>query len=76
MNCTTRPTSEKAEFAITRVSVLDQISKLLLSLLFLKFLSPFFSHKPHHIEIIMMKIPNNLLRLFSSMSDIWFTVKS
>ena len=73
MNCTTRPTSEKAEFAITRVSVLDQISKLLLSPLFLKFLSPFFSHKPHHIEIIMMKIPN---RLFSSMSDIWFTVKS
>jgi len=76
MNCTTRPTSEKAEFAITRVSVLDQISKLLLSPLFLKFLSPFFSHKSHHIEIIMMKIPNNLLRLFSSMSDIWFTVKS
>lgn len=74
MNCTTRPTSEKAEFAIT--SVLDQISKLLLSPLFLKFLSPFFSHKLHHIEIIMMKIPNNLQRLFSSMSDIWFTIKS
>lgn len=76
MSCTTRPTSEKAEFAVTSVSVLDQISKLLLSPLFLKFLSHFFSHKLHHIEIIMMKIPNNLLRLFSSVSDIWFTIKS
>ena len=74
MSCTTRPTSEKAEFAITSVSVLDQISKLLLSPL--SFLSPFFSHKLHHIEIIVMKIPNNLPRLFSSVSDIWFAIKS
>ena len=42
MSCTTRPTSEKAEFAITSVSVLDQISKLLLSPLFLKFSKSFF----------------------------------
>lgn len=39
MNCTTRPTSKKAEFAVTNVSVLYQISKLFLSLSFLKFLS-------------------------------------
>lgn len=42
MSCTTRPASEKAEFAITSVSVLDQISKLLLSPLFLKFSKSFF----------------------------------
>ena len=42
MKCTTRPTGAKAEFAITSVGVLDHISKLLLSPLFLKFLSPFF----------------------------------
>lgn len=39
MNCTTRPTSKKAEFAVTNVSVLYQVSKLFLSLSFLKFLS-------------------------------------